>query len=357
MLLTSVAGLLALLVGAVVLWLTLPCRLRPPLRFVTLAQRELVPPRLWVVFDNNAYQSLSDSRFRALYQCESGRGVRGLASYWVAIELLSHLADPADKDFRPAWAAVRRLWRHCCDDGRNVRWLADSENHACHTLFGEAIPGRQEEAAAYGHLLGTIAHAREPSDWEPLQAGLEYLANHVRKIEQQFRDDMWQYVVLSVNPRAGGWRPLDTASPLRKRLMMVFQGDEGRNLSARMIVLKAAAELGRQLTAAETQEKTLLVRQAFPIAVEFYNSVLTAIVEHGFDLDDDTKRNAIWDLQIAYSASPAARLNGCPVWLVSSDRMLRRAAKSAGNPEITRSLSDYEGLVKGPVTDFLDSLC
>ncbi len=107
-----------------------------------------------------------------------------MASYWVVMELLSHLADPSDASFKPAWAALRRLWQHCADDTRNVRWLADPENHACQTLFGEAIPDRADEAASYGSILGTVVHAESPNDWTHLQPALDYLADHVRQIEK-----------------------------------------------------------------------------------------------------------------------------------------------------------------------------
>jgi len=345
----------ALLILAPIAGISLACRVWPRFAVAAVARLGLIRKRLWVVFDNNAYRSLSESRFTALQACETRRGIKGLASYWVAIELLSHMADPADADFGSAWAAIRRLWRHC-SEGRNIRWLADSENHVCHTLFGAHIPNRQSEAASYGLLIGTIANAQDQTEWHHLQAALDHLASHVIGIEQQFRDDMWQYVVLSVNPQAGSWRPLDATSPLRKQLLEVFQSDRGRNLSARMIVLKAAAQLGKSLSDSELAEKTDLVRAAFPIAVEFYNAVLTRIVEVGFDLDQGSKRNSIWDLQIAFSASPAARLQGCPVWLVTDDRLLRTAATKAGAASVIRSLVEYEALVTGSLSAFLAQL-
>ncbi len=95
-----------------------------------------------------------------------------------------------------------------------------------------------------------------------------------------------------------------------------------------------------------------MVRVAFPIAIEFYNVLLTALIENGLDMEKKENRNAVWDFQIAFSASPAARIQVCPVWLVSNDRMLRRASVRAGAQSVVHSLDEYERRLTNPLSGF-----
>lgn len=343
-----ITGLMALIVIGSACWLVLPCWMFPYAVLFKMKRWRLVSRRLWVVYDTNSYRELSPARFTKLHKCELRRGIDALASYWVATELLSHMAKSTDKAFRSSWAALRRLWRHCAPDGRNIQWLADSEAHVCHTLFGIDIPGRKAEAAVYGLLVGSIANAASAADWKHLQPALDGLAAHVEQIEQQFRDDVWNYVIVSVNPNATSWAPSAATSALRAQLAAVFSSNQGRDLSAQMFVRKAAADAQLTLTPQEVAEKAQEVRRAFPIPVEYYNAVLLKIVQSGLDLDDKTNRNAIWDVQIAFSASPAASLQGAPVWVVTTDGLLLEAAKSADAGSVARGLKDFERLVTGP---------
>lgn len=163
-----------------------------------------------VVFDTNAYESLSDPALAAMQPLELKSGINAYASYWVIIELLAHIASTSDPAHGRSVAALKRLWRHCSKlvDGREtLMFLADSQNQICKALFDMKIPGRETEPPAYAAIVGTVAHSASPADWSQYQPALDYLKCHVAKIEDQFVQDVWQHVVLGVDPNAGSWRP------------------------------------------------------------------------------------------------------------------------------------------------------
>jgi len=116
-------------------------------------------PRLYVVLDTNAYIGISDADLEGLIECCAVHSIVGVASFWVAQELLSHVADQADRDFGRARAAIRRLARHCSqyDGARSiVRFIGDGHGTVNRERFGR--PGADEDDSSddYGTLLGVI---------------------------------------------------------------------------------------------------------------------------------------------------------------------------------------------------------
>jgi hypothetical protein len=152
-------------------------------------------PRLFVVFDTNLYRTLGNARFDALRAKERARGIVGIASYWVALELIAHLDSPDDPSFAASWAAIRRLVRHCTSyDGRRhiVHFIADSREHAQRLLFGRVREARPDEnPTIYGELLGHISEATSLEGLNQVKSAIAAVAQKLREDEAAFRDRMW----------------------------------------------------------------------------------------------------------------------------------------------------------------------
>jgi hypothetical protein len=301
-----------------------------------------------VVFDTNAYRALSDSALIETRALEARHGIQPYASFWVAIELLAHIASPSDPKFGPARSSLKRLWNHCSrQDGdlETLLFLADSENQLCKAIFGTPIPGREKEAPIYGQLVGAVVHGQSPTDWAEYQPALDYLRGHVADIEKQFVEDMWQCVVLGIDPAAGSWRPLDGDPELRKRLAAAVKSELGMKLCASMVLLKAALELGLQLDTAELDEKIAFVMEVFATPLALYNEIVRRIIIDGCDLQTKNRANWIWDMQMAFQTSPAASLGDSPVWLITDDAAIIEAATEAGADSVVKSLADYRAFL------------
>jgi len=283
-----------------------------------------------------------------MQRLELKSGINAYASYLVIIELLAHIASTSDPAHRRSLAALKRLWRHCSKpvDGREtLMFLADSQNQICKALFDMRIPWRETEPPAYAAIVGTIAHSDSPADWSRYQPQLDYLKDHVAKIEDRFVQDVWQHVVLGVDPNAGSWRPLDNDPILRKRLADAVKSPLGSRLSAVMIVLNAAAELKLQLDQATLEEKVDFVMAVFATPLALYNEITRRIIMDGCDLRKESRGNWIWDTQIAFQTSPLAVLGQSPIWLVTDDGAILDAARDAGAEGVVKSLTDYRAFL------------
>jgi hypothetical protein len=70
-------------------------------------------PSVYATFDSNVYEGISPARFKDLRRLERANSVVGGATYWVALDMLAHLATPGDRAFGGSWAGLRRLVAHC----------------------------------------------------------------------------------------------------------------------------------------------------------------------------------------------------------------------------------------------------
>lgn len=303
---------------------------------------------LAVVFDTNAYRALSDQALAELREYEVRAGVHPYASYWVVIELLAHMALKDDPDFGSAIASLKRLWTHCSvksDDRELLQFLADSENQLCKAIFGEPIPKREAEAEAYAQIVSAVVHSKSPEAWSHYQPALDYLRDHVEDVEQQFVEDMWDHVVRGLDPSAGSWHPLHDEPELRKHLAQAITSDIGRRLCARMVVRKAALQIDRDLSQESVDAKVDFVTEVFPTPLALYNEIVRRIILDGCDLRRRNRANWIWDMQMAFQTSPAAALQGVPVWLITGDGDIRQAAAAVGADDVVKSVNEYRDSV------------
>ena len=281
--------------------------------------------RLHVIFDSNAYCQLSDDRFQQLQALERAKAVGAFASFWTIAELLSHLGSTEDPSYRSAIAATRRLAVHCSTPGGErpqFNLLADSEDHLCYTLFGRAIPNREEQTKIYTFLVHRVATSVSPTDLDELRPCFSELAEKLAETERQFVTDMWNHVVKGLDPEARSWQPWDDDPDRRKRLLARVNSTDGLRQAASMLVIKAANEVGIVLNQRLLEEKVALLLSAFEAPLRLYNSILKRIILDGCDLSRPGRPNWIWDIQMAFSTSPLARLEDVPVWLITDDKAI-----------------------------------
>src|SRR5579872_1833384 len=95
-----------------------------------------------VVLDANAYRGLAGARFEALVALERQKRISPYADPWVLMELLAHLADSRDPDFRRCLNAVRRIWVRCVsqrDAATPGGMINDSESQLALYMTGKPL--------------------------------------------------------------------------------------------------------------------------------------------------------------------------------------------------------------------------
>jgi hypothetical protein len=286
---------------------------------------------------------------------ERGCGVVGIASFWVAGELLSRLATREDESFKHALAALRRLRAHCCqfDGARSMRFLVDTEDLVAHNLFGRPLPGKEDESTNYTRMIDLVSHMNDPSEWAPEQPSLDALRDEYAASEREFTARLWRTVVLRRAPDATSWDAISRSSELRSQFLAEVETSNALRMSAAVLVEGVAASVGAVLSPeaiAAAIEKALLL---FPVPIYFLRAILRQIGQNGRDMSKPQNSNCLWDLQLAYSTSTRASINGLPVWFLTSDRELLRAAVESNSGRVVRRFDEYARLVDGPSDAFV----
>jgi hypothetical protein len=244
---------------------------------------------------------------------------------------------------------------HCSTPGGErpqFNLLADSEDHLCHTLFGRTIPNREEQSKICTSLVHRVATSVSPADLDDLRPVFVELAEKHAETERQFVTDMWNHVVKGLDPEAKSWRAWDDDPDRRKQLLARVNSTDGLRQAAGMLVIKAANEVGIILDQRLYAEKVALLLRAFEPPLRLFNSILKRIILDGCDLSKPGRSNWIWDIQMAFSTSPLARLEGVPVWLITDDKAILEAAKEGGARHLVHRMSEYLTLLEGDDDEF-----
>lgn len=94
------------------------------------------------VFDTNTYLSVPADVFNQIIGEEIQANIIPYVDPWVAMELVAHLADPTDKQHRPARAAITRIVEHAksiADRPLSDAILVDAEEQVALLLFGKRL--------------------------------------------------------------------------------------------------------------------------------------------------------------------------------------------------------------------------
>jgi hypothetical protein len=306
-----------------------------------------VVPRSITVFDSNIYRTLGVTRALALAPHERAHGVIAVATVYSVMELGAHLADPADTSYRACWSGMRALWQHCkeYDGAREVlRVVADADAQLARTLFDRPVAGRQEQAALYGALVGHLARSTTEEEIERVRPTLISLREHRDRVEAQFVSDM-QRVVMALdpasNPTQPGWRPLRDNPERRRELLSRIDAGDGLPIMAETFVRRTADTLDLVIDDSEVADRAKFLLQVLTPPLHFYNALVRTLVADGLDLSKPNRVNGIWDMHIAFYASPGGLSGGLPVHLVTDDKAILQAALRSGANSSVSSSTDY----------------
>jgi hypothetical protein len=215
-----------------------------------------------------------------------------------------------------------------------LRFVGDSEAQVPHTLFGQSPPGRDDQARAYGNLVGRLID-QGGATWPEAQRELTRNRQHVQAAEDAFALQLFDHVVKGLEPAATSWTDVIN-SQVRPHILQKINSGDGRRLAAQAIAVKAANEVGRALTVTELEQFGKQVEEIFPASVAFHDTLVHRIVRDGLDMSTYPRPNSLWDYQITFSTGRGARMMGRPLWLITNDSDMLGAAQRAGGTNIKK---------------------
>jgi hypothetical protein len=312
-------------------------------------------PALHCVFDTNVYRTLSLEGLSHLRALESKRGVEAIASYWPAIELAAHVADPTDAAHGAARGALLRLWQHASSENEAATTLslvADTDSMLAMGLFSEPIPGRAGEANAYATMIGEFATAYPGPVPEHVQPLFAYLRSHVAEQESEFADDMWA-IVRDLDPTATGWQPFSGDPALRRALVQSLRRDQFLRHLAEHRVAATAMRLGRTIDQDSLSTRVDYVLKYFPTAMVFFRNLVIGIVQSAVDYRLSKHMNSWWDPQLCFLVSPGASVDRIPTILVTNEQKIHTSAAESGHGAYALTLPEYQAALESGLIDRL----
>jgi hypothetical protein len=311
-------------------------------------------PRLAVTFDTNVYRSIGAAKATKLRERERNHGVVGYASYPVVAELLAHLAEPTDPDFRSALAALGRLWEHCSEyDGSSytLRSLVGAFEQMAHTLFGVEMGMRR---SPYARLVGAIV--QDDRSIEGLRPQLQQVARYADEARSAYAAQLWERVVQTIAPAAENWADLALPSKARARVLAEIGEGGGRELIARSLVNQVAKFAGRTVTDEEAVPLVEAVHAYYATVVHYRSLVIERLVRDAPNMTKRARANGVMDTHVCVGTSPLARLEGLPHVLATDDPEILEAARRADSRSRLLTLQEYEGLLDMDAPSFQSQL-
>lgn len=307
------------------------------------------------IFDTNAYRrftfgkSLDKSRDKAvsLREAEGRSKYQSLAHPIVIWELLTHLADPADEDYNACLNALVALGVHAAsrEEPRDaVCMIADAFATVCRALFNRLPSGYEEGLKNLGSLVTHIVK-NAPDLSDPVaQRNIQDLAQGMAKKEQGWLSGM-EGIVTQFSPEAAGrvFGGATDEEALRKARDF-FASEMFFQLWAQYVVMTNGAEVGiSSLPPDELRIKAEAIRNLFPVPFRLLSALLQKLAtKTPPDLAHPKRKrwNFIWDSMISFSVGPGTILEA-PVFMITGDREIAQAAKSAGFEDQIIPLDTY----------------
>jgi hypothetical protein len=312
-------------------------------------------PRLRVVFDTNVYRGIRLTDLEDLEADSKGHGIIAGVSFWVAQELLFHVATPADPAFGSAWSAVRKLVRHCAqfDGAQLVIPFVDTHDTVNRLLFDRSTAS-QEEADAYGWLLIQVANAKTANELLAHRDALSQVRKTVSAAETSFVEGMWETIILRLAPNAESWGALIRDAGLRARLRDWFKSSVSLAQAAEALVDISTKRHGLALDPAQRAAVIETALRLFPTPMHVLRLLVRKIALEAYNLSKPEHSNSLWDLQIAYTTSLHVVVEGAPLWVITNDGLLLQAAREAATTSVFRSVSFFRELVGRSTEEVID---
>lgn len=281
----------------------------------------------YVVFDNNAYKSVSAPRLQRIIEAERERGIGPLANVIVLQEMLARARDKTAERRRQNRAAVYKLGLHCrvTRDGRtDIQFISHIESQVYRLLAGQSHPNDRAMFNELGDMVRVVTEAGGADHpLTELSAILESIEETVARAESDYVSRLESEAASTGQPNQIK-RNLDYAARIAARTQSLY----GTRFSAQQIV-----------------GQILSVAQFTSIGFALHDSVVSEVRARG---GHKKHANTVWDEEIVSSTSIYTNVGGSSVLLVTQEPRLIAAAELAGARERVFRVAEYEGMLGLP---------
>src|ERR1019366_3434438 len=227
-----------------------------------------------------------------------------------------------------------------------LRFLADALDQVAMSIFRRPLVDPMV-ADQFAGLVGDVVEGDVTADWSAFRFALEEVAEGVRESRATFSEEMRAIatrLALGFGFADGDLSAVLADKQRRKVLCEAFESDTALDGPAQMVYRQVAEALCVEVGEFPPDAIAQITR-TFPTPLRFFNQVLKKTICDGWNLE---KRGSIaHDLRISFLASGYARVDGCPVCLVTDDGLIHEAAQCAGTTSYVLRLDEYRGLLRG----------
>ena len=300
-------------------------------------------PRFAAIADTNFYRSNTELSLATFRDLEHRANVRPMASFLASSELLSHVADPTSRDYRPCRAAVRRLFIHCHRASLHepaLPIIADPNGILALSLFGRQHPSRFTLAESFGTLIRRVANANEDDQLSDICHYLSRVRSHRDQVEARFVDSLE-----NLRRQFGRDTTLESDFPPSERPTPdeFLASDEAPILCASAMVMNAASEHGITLDDSTLRQRAKSILPEAAAAVHIFLERLRKVLLEG--ASPRRQANFIWDIYFALLSGSHLSAGQAPVLVISDDKAIQRASEVAGGNSRVLSSSEYMALL------------
>jgi hypothetical protein len=235
-------------------------------------------------------------------------------------------------------------------DGRDyiLNLIADVDDQIAYAFLRRRSATNDKLSAYLAELVGVVVEHPRRARRKPYRDMLQGVAEDVAKAEENFVSNIWKNIYLSSMPKAAGWDAFIRSPSVRQQALREIGSQAAVRTTARVWLRNASRRVGLDLSQKQRTKVAARIRKELFSAIKLQNELIGRTVRDGIELRKDKHRNILWDLHTAMTVVAFARIHHTPLWLITDDRAILKAAAVTGNSDIVQSLADYERRLEAP---------
>jgi hypothetical protein len=295
------------------------------------------------VFDTNAYREGFFFRSRRgihrrvqrIRTAEASKGIRPLASPIVIWEMIAHVAEPTSRGYRNCVEGITALVAHTrVQDVPNspIALTAFPEALICSAFFNMRPPIPATNAESLNQLAYYVYLNAPKLNNADAQRGFRAWEAKMVKHENDWKNDVRALIAAFdpslVKPLIGG----TTDKDVRRRIAKYFQSQGFQDGWAGSEIDKYAALLAITVSPTDHTRYAADFKASFGAPFRMLVAHLLAFMDPDINLEREVRPwpNFIWDYQLSFLIGNGQSINGLPVYLVTGDKGIAKAALAAG---------------------------
>jgi len=276
---------------------------------------------------------------------ERRRGIAQYADLWVMVELLAHLADATDPDYRRCRRAVQGIVHRCArqrgSPERRCGIVSDSESELARIVTGTPLSRNVLTSEVLAEASLVVATTPDGQPLTSIAPTLQDLASQVATKEAEFATDLQAnrrnvMAAMEAQEADDGKRRAIRATARRE----TERSDMMRDMIALQLARSAYSMAELPLPELIVPRLIKELRRIFATGIEFYVQIIRKVMFDGLNVEAPRNKNLMWDHRIAYNIGNTIPNCG-PIWLVTNDPAFVEAATPVGYADRVLTVAAY----------------